>query len=144
MVALNNDHRFAVYPYWIRRSFFSERTRLHRVPPQLRWWQDRKGRPTDGKVIMPAANVAPLGLAEEAALLDESHVLPKVACGSGEISEETLRFNGLSSRIGIKDALRAEELSRIRPLPGGRETQLILIGLIKVNFREFLFSDVGE
>jgi hypothetical protein len=65
---------------------------------------------------MPAAaNVAPLGLAEEAALLDESHVLPKVACGSGEISEETLRFNGLSSRIGIKEALRAEEFSRIRP-----------------------------
>ena len=114
MVALNNDHRFAVYPYWIRRSFFSERTRLHRVPPQLRWWQDRKGRPTDGKVIMPAANVAPLGLAEEAALLDESHVLPKVACGSGQISEETLRFNGLSSRIGIKEALRAEGFSRIR------------------------------
>jgi hypothetical protein len=61
---------------------------------------------------MPAeADVAPLGLVEEAALLDESHVLPKVGCGSGEISEETLRFNGLSPRIGIEEAFRAEGFS---------------------------------
>jgi hypothetical protein len=102
--ALTYDHRLAVDPYWIRRNFFSERTQLLRVPPQKRWWQDRKRRPTDGKVIMPAK-------ADDAPLLDESHVKPEVECGSGEISEETLRFNGLSPRIGIEEALTAEGFS---------------------------------
>jgi hypothetical protein len=49
--------------------------------------------------------------ADDAPLLDESHVKPEVECGSGEISEETLRFNGLSPRIGIEEALRAEGFS---------------------------------
>jgi hypothetical protein len=110
--ALNYEHRLAVDPYWIRRNFFSERTQLLRVPPHKRWWQDRKRGPTDGKVIMPTeADDAPIGLVKEAAPLDESNDPPKIGCGSGEISEETLRFNGLSPRIGIEEALRAEGFS---------------------------------
>jgi hypothetical protein len=111
--ALAYAHQHAVDPFWIRRHFFSERTRLIRVPPRMRWWRDRERRPTDGKVIMPAeAEVAsPGSMAEGAAPLDESdesYVSPQGACGSGEVSEETLRSNGLSVPIDIREALRAE------------------------------------
>jgi hypothetical protein len=111
--ALAYEHAFAVDPFWIRRNFFPERTRLLRVPPGMRWWRDRERRPTDGKVIMPAeAEVASPGIvAEGAAPLDESeesYVPPQGACGSGEVSEETLRSNGLPAPIDIREALGAE------------------------------------
>lgn len=51
VAALAYAHQHAVDPFWIRRHFFSERTRLIRVPPRMRWWRDRERRPTDGKVI---------------------------------------------------------------------------------------------
>lgn len=64
--------------------------------------------PAEAEVASPAI------VAEGPALLDESHesdasyVPPQGACGSGEVSEETLTSNGLPTRIDIRKALRTE------------------------------------
>jgi hypothetical protein len=90
----NYDHAKAVDPFWIRRNFLNEPSRLVRVPTEFRWWQDRRVRPTDGRLIRPIGlEVAPASATdvEESRMAsafeagDEGYLQePTPACGSGE------------------------------------------------------------
>ena len=90
----NYNHAGAVDPFWIRRNFMNEPSKLVRVPTEFRWWQDRRVRPTDGKLIRPiglevlgarATEVEESRMRSAFEAGDEGHLQePTPGCGNGE------------------------------------------------------------